>query len=431
MFTLIKNAHIYAPADTGCQDLLLAGRKIVHMAPSIGELPFDCTVIDVSGAKVTTGFIDQHIHITGGGGEGSFATRVPEIQLSQLTTAGTTTVIGLLGTDGVTRSMENLLAKARGLEEEGISTWIYSGAYPADSGHITGTLRSDIVLIDKILGGKVAMSDHRSSMPSTQAYASLAAEARIGGMLSGKAGVLHIHMGDGKRGLEPVLEILETTELPISVFRPTHVNRNPMLYKQTIQFALQGGIIDLTCGMTGSAIPVPQAVKQALDAGVPLERLTLSSDGNGSMPKFNENNELIGLTAAAPRYLYEEMLSIVKAGVLPFDKALQLITCNVADALKLEDKGRIAVGKDADLIVWNDDLTLNKVFARGRLMVDKGQAVVKWTLIFFCSIRGVYANAAKKEIAYTVAFTVTLFFSMYMLADLFGVLPPSFIEQLF
>ena len=207
MFTLIKNAHIYAPADTGCQDLLLAGRKIVHMAPSIGELPFDCTVIDVSGAKVTTGFIDQHIHITGGGGEGSFATRVPEIQLSQLTTAGTTTVIGLLGTDGVTRSMENLLAKARGLEEEGISTWIYSGAYPADSGHITGTLRSDIVLIDKILGGKVAMSDHRSSMPSTQAYASLAAEARIGGMLSGKAGVLHIHMGDGKRGLEPVLEL--------------------------------------------------------------------------------------------------------------------------------------------------------------------------------------------------------------------------------
>ena len=349
------------------------------MAPSIGELPFDCTVLDAGGAKVTTGFIDQHIHITGGGGEGSFATRVPEIQLSQLTTAGTTTVIGLLGTDGVTRSMENLLAKARGLEEEGLSTWIYSGAYPADSKHITVNLRSDIVLIDKILGGKVAMSDHRSSMPATQAYAELAAEARIGGMLSGKAGVLHIHMGDGKRGLDPVLEILAATELPVTVFRPTHVNRNPLLYKQAIEFALQGGIIDLTCGMTGSAIPVPEAVKQALDAGVPLQRLTLSSDGNGSMPKFNVDNELIGLTAAAPRYLYEEMLGIVKAGVLPFEKALQLITCNVADALKLDSKGRVAVGKDADLIVWNDDLTLNKVFAKGRLMVDAGQALVKGT----------------------------------------------------
>ena len=58
-------------------------------------------------------------------------------------------------------------------------------------------------------------------------------------------------------------------------------------------------------------------------------------------------------------------------------------------------------------------------------------AKIIWTLIFFCSIRGVYANAAKKEIAYTVAFTVTLFFSMYMLADLFGELPPGFIEQLF
>ena len=372
MFTLIKNAHVYAPADAGRQDILLSGRIIAHMAPSIGELPFDCTVLDA-------GFIDQHIHITGGGGEGSFATRVPEIQLSHLTTAGTTTVIGLLGTDGVTRSMENLLAKARGLEEEGLSTWIYSGAYPADSKHITANLRSDIVLIDKILGGKVAMSDHRSSMPATQAYAELAAEARIGGMLSGKAGVLHIHMGDGKRGLDPVLEILAATELPITVFRPTHVNRNPLLYKQAIEFALQGGIIDLTCGMTGSAIPVPEAVKQALDAGVPLQRLTLSSDGNGSIPKFNADNELIGLTAAAPRYLYEEMLGIVKAGVLPFEKSLQLITCNVADALKLDSKGRVAVGKDADLIVWNDDLTLNKVFAKGRLMVDAGQALVKGT----------------------------------------------------
>ena len=116
-----------------------------------------------------------------------------------------------------------------------------------------------------------------------------------------------------------------------------------------------------------------------MNAGVPLERLTLSSDGNGSMPKFNENNELIGLTAAAPRYLYEEMLSIVKAGILPFEKALQLITCNVADALKLEGKGRVAVGRDADLIIWNDDLTLNKVFANGRLMVDAGQAIVKGT----------------------------------------------------
>ena len=377
---LFRNAQLYAPEDLGHCDLLIAGGKIVAVekAGHATTRP-DCPESDLAGAVVCPGFIDQHVHLIGGGGEAGPHTRTPEVRLSALVAAGITSVVGLLGTDGVTRSMENLLAKARGLEEEGISTWIYSGAYPADSGHITGTLRSDIVLIDKILGGKVAMSDHRSSMPSTQAYASLAAEARIGGMLSGKAGVLHIHMGDGKRGLEPVLEILETTELPISVFRPTHVNRNPMLYKQTIQFALQGGIIDLTCGMTGSAIPVPQAVKQALDAGVPLERLTLSSDGNGSMPKFNENNELIGLTAAAPRYLYEEMLSIVKAGVLPFDKALQLITCNVADALKLEDKGRIAVGKDADLIVWNDDLTLNKVFARGRLMVDEGQAVVKGT----------------------------------------------------
>lgn len=379
MFTVIKNAHVFAPEDLGLQDILIAHQKIVLITPQIGDLPFEHLTIDAKEAKVTTGFIDQHIHITGGGGEGGFATRVPEIQLSQLTTAGTTTVIGLLGTDGVTRSMENLLAKARGLEEEGLSTWIYSGAYPANSPHITSSLRGDITLIDKIIGGKVAMSDHRSSMPPVADYASLAAEARIGGMLSGKAGVLHIHMGDGEKGLTPILDILATTELPISVFRPTHVNRNPMLYKQTLDFALKGGIIDLTCGMTGSAIAVDQAVKLALDANVPLKNLTLSSDGNGSMPKFNENNELIGLTAATPRFLCQEMLNIVKSGVLPFEKAIQLITCNVADALKLSSKGRIAVGYDADLIIWNDNLTINKVLAKGRLMVDEGKAIVKGT----------------------------------------------------
>ena len=123
---LIKNADVYAPEHLGTRDIFLAGGKIVAMAEKLDVTLPDLEVIDAAGYIVAPGLVDQHIHITGGGGEGSFATRVPEIQLSQLTTAGTTTVIGLLGTDGVTRSMENLLAKARGLEEEGISTWIYS-----------------------------------------------------------------------------------------------------------------------------------------------------------------------------------------------------------------------------------------------------------------------------------------------------------------
>ena len=65
----------------------------------------------------------------GGGGEGGFSTRTPEATLSDLTTAGVTTVVGTLGTDGIARDMNALLAKARGLEEEGITTYIYTGSY--------------------------------------------------------------------------------------------------------------------------------------------------------------------------------------------------------------------------------------------------------------------------------------------------------------
>ncbi|MEG0798380.1 MAG: beta-aspartyl-peptidase [Acidaminococcaceae bacterium] len=377
MFTLLKNAHVYAPEDLGCQDILLVGRTIAYMAEKIENLPLaGVEILDVEGAAVTPGFIDQHIHITGGGGEGSFKTRVPEIQLSTLTTCGTTTVIGTLGTDGTCRSMENLLAKARGLEEEGISTWIYSGAYPAEGPHIMGNLRSDIVLIDKIIGGKVAMSDHRSSQPHRSQYAKLAAEARIGGMMSGKAGVLHVHIGDGKRMLSPIFKIVAKTEIPITQFRPTHLNRNPETFADAIRFGLAGGYLDLTCQI---GIPVAEAVQQAIAAGVPLEQITVSTDGNGSMPRFNEQGELIGLTAASPAALVGEVMGIVRAGILPLSQALRLITSNVADALKLEKKGHLAVGMDADLVVLNKDLAVQTVFAKGQLMVKDGVAVVKGT----------------------------------------------------
>ena len=208
-FTLIRNAHIYAPKDLGIQDILLAGDKIAQIGKNF-EIPatYAVTEIEASGKTLLPGFIDSHVHMIGGGGEGGFATRTPEITLSKITTSGVTTLVGCLGTDGTTRHVESLLAKARGLECEGLTTYIYTGAYEIPTPTITGSIRRDIVLIDKIIGaGEIAMSDHRSAQPSTQAYAELAAQARIGGMLSGKAGIIDMHMGDGRDGLKKLYEI--------------------------------------------------------------------------------------------------------------------------------------------------------------------------------------------------------------------------------
>ena len=164
---LIKNIHVYAPEDVGIKDVLVDEKiiKIGDNLPVIEE--YDVEVIDGTGKILVPGFIDCHVHILGGGGEGGARTRTPEIMLSDITTAGVTTVVGCLGTDGTTRTMTNLLAKAKGLEEEGISTYVYTGSYQVPVKTLTGSVTDDIILFDKIIGcGEIAISDHLSRFPN-------------------------------------------------------------------------------------------------------------------------------------------------------------------------------------------------------------------------------------------------------------------------
>ncbi|MDP4109819.1 MAG: amidohydrolase family protein, partial [Bacillota bacterium] len=201
------------------------------------------------GLNAFPGLIDQHIHITGGGGEHGFSEHVTEIHIYDIINAGVSTVAGLLGADGVTRSLEALFAKAKTLEELGLSTYIYSGSYAMPPVSFTGSVLRDIILIDKVIGaGEIAISDHRSSQPDLPDMMKLASEVHLGGMISGKAGVLHIHVGDGKKGLEPLVKILDESDLPIGMFVPTHLNRNPELFRQATEYCRSGGNIDLTAG---------------------------------------------------------------------------------------------------------------------------------------------------------------------------------------
>lgn len=383
-FTLLRNANVFTPTACGVQDVLLAGGKIAAMGANL-PLPagLDCTELDLSDQLLLPGFIDSHVHMIGGGGEGGYATRTPEITLSNVTTSGVTTLVGCLGTDGTTRHMESLLAKARGLEEEGLSTYIYTGAYEIPTPTITGSVRKDIILIDKIIGaGEIAMADHRSAQPTPSDYQKLAAEARVGGMLSGKAGIINMHLGDGQDGLKLLHAITANGELPKTQFLPTHVNRNPRLFAESLDWAKQGGLMDITSGVSpasGSAHAVKPstAVKQALAAGVPLTQITMSSDGNGSMPIFDEQGRTIGVGVASQASLLSEVRDMIQTEGLTVSDAIQTVTSNVAKALKLyPHKGSISVGADADLIAVTADFTLAHVWCRGRHMVGNGKPLV-------------------------------------------------------
>ena len=383
-FTLLKNVHIIAPEDLGVKDILMAGEKIAAIGENL-SLPeiYDCEVVDCTDKIALPGFIDSHVHLIGGGGEGGYATRTPEIQLTDITTSGVTTVAGLLGTDGVTRHVASLLAKARGLEDEGISAYIYSGSYEIPTPTITGSVRSDIILIDKVIGtGEIAMCDHRSSQSPKEAYQQITAEARVGGMLSGKAGVVNMHLGDGEDGLKMLYEITKSGEIPKTQIIPTHANRHKRLFKECVEWAKQGGIMDVTSSVspaTGSVkgLKSSEAVKQALDAGVDISRITMSSDGNGSMPIFDDKGNNIGVGVASQSSLLEEFRDMVQKENIAITDAIQTITSNVAKNLKLYPrKGTIAKNSDADIIVLDKDLNLQHVWARGTYMVKDGEPIV-------------------------------------------------------
>ena len=383
-FTLLKNAHVIAPEDLGVKDILVAGEKIAMIGEGL-SLPaiYDCEVVDCEGNYVVPGFIDSHVHLIGGGGEGGYATRTPEIQLTDITTSGVTTVLGLLGTDGVTRHVASLLAKARGLEDEGITAYIYSGSYEIPTPTITGSVRNDIILIDKVIGtGEIAMCDHRSSQSPKEAYQQITAEARVGGMLSGKAGVVNMHLGDGEDGLKMLYEITKNGEIPKTQIIPTHVNRNKRLFKEAIEWAKQGGIMDVTSSVSpesGSSHSVKssEAVKQALEAGVNIENITMSSDGNGSVPIFDEAGNNIGVGVASQISILNEFRDMMQKENIAITDAIKIITSNIAKFTKLYPrKGCLANNSDADILVLDKDLQLQHVWARGTHMVENGKPIV-------------------------------------------------------
>ena len=387
-FILMKRGEIYSPEYDGIKDILIANDKIFLIERNITEsaansLDKNIKIIDASKCIIIPGFIDQHVHINGAGGEGGPQYRTPPIQLSELIKAGITSVIGLLGTDGFARSLKALLMKAKGLENEGISTWMYTGAYQYPSPTITGDILSDIMLIDKVIGVKIALSDHRSSHPTIDELTKVSSEARVGGMLAGKVGIVHIHMGSEKIGLNSLFEVIKNTEIPIEQFAPTHLNRNEDLFKSAIEFGKMGGYIDLTTvvpveGKSSGTIKSSKAVKRLTENGVSIERITISTDGNGSMPKFNKKKEITGMAVASVSSLYKEFIDIIKKEKMSVQDAVRISSTNIAKHLKLEQKGEIKEGKDADIIVLDkNSLQIKHVIAKGKIMM-KNEKIMKF-----------------------------------------------------
>lgn len=377
MLKLLANAHIHAPRDLGIRNIFIGGERILAIVNDPDDVSAPgIEVVDLEGRRVIPGLIDGHAHITGGGGEDGFASRVPPVPLSRFTRSGVTSIVGVLGTDDTTRDTRSLVAQAYALREEGVSAWCHTGGYHVPPVTLTGSVRDDIVFIAPVVGvGELAISDHRSSQPGLDELLRVASDAHVAGLITRKAGIVHLHLGDGDRGLALVREAIRKTELPPRVFNPTHVNRQPALLEEAVALAGKGCFVDLTAfpvGESDAAIAASDALVRYLDAGGPPDRITVSSDGGGCLPVFNADGALVTMDIGDPSGLGATLRNLLAAG-LTLEDALPAFTSNVAALLRLRQKGRIARGLDADLIVLDDDGAIESVIARGRWHVRNGK----------------------------------------------------------
>jgi beta-aspartyl-dipeptidase (metallo-type) len=377
---LIRNASVFAPNRLGIQNLLIAGGKIAWMGADTDTLPASLGVeeCDLEGRVLLPGLIDGHAHITGGGGESGFRSRVPPLNPGHFSRAGVTSVVGVLGTDDTARDTRGLVAQAYGLREEGLSAWCHTGGYHVPPMTLTGSVRGDIVFIDPIIGiGELAISDHRSSQPTLDEILRIAGDAHVAGIMTGKAGIVHLHLGDGLRGLQLVNQALDTSEIPARVFNPTHVNRRRGLFSEAMELATRGCTIDITAFPVEDgedAYAAEEALVMYLEANLPAGRVTVSSDGGGCLPHFNEHGEIIRMDVGQSACMLECLQNLLMAGQA-IERILPAFTTNVADVLRLKNKGRVGVGLDADFIVLNDDHSLGDVMALGEWHVRGGEQV--------------------------------------------------------
>ena len=361
---LIQNAQIWSPEPLGIADILVAGGRVAAMGPNLDVRVPGLRSVDLQGAVLTPGLIDQHVHVAGAGGKRGFSSLTGEISMDEFMAVGSTTVVGLLVTDGATRSIEALYAKVQGLNEQGMSAYMFTGYYGMYPKHVTGSIQGDMVFIQPVLGCKIAISDIRSSFPTATDLMRRVREVVVGGMVSGKKGILHFHLGGAASQMDVLFEMLDHFEAPIQHLSPTHVARTESLFTQAIEFALRGGSIDITTGASKYTDPHLAALR-ALEAGVSPDLITFSTDGHAGLDRKDASGQVVGTRPAPIAANLQAFQSLVREGSVDPSVALKPVTSSPARNLGLSQKGRIEVGADADFCLFDSNWNLGAVMARG------------------------------------------------------------------
>jgi len=363
LILLVTGGEVFTPAPGGRTSVLALNGAIARIGAvdtaAVDALGVPVETLDASGCLVVPGLIDPHVHLIGGSGEEGYSTASPEIFLGELVSAGVTTVVGCLGVDTTMKAMDALVGKAKALGEQGLSAYVYSGGYDVPPITALGSVRRDMILIDQVIGaGEIAIADRRSTQPSVPELARVAADAYVGGLLTGKAGVTHFHVGDGRERLLAVRRLLDEHDVDPSCLYPSHVERTPELLLEAAAITDRGVTVDVdTVGND-----LAEALNAFVAHGGRLDHLTVSSDAS----------------VTPPRQRLNQLRTCVLDHEWPLEQLLPLATTTPARVLKLQRKGRLERGADADLLVLRrDTLEPVHVVAKGRVLMRDGAVTVQ------------------------------------------------------
>lgn len=378
---VVRGAQVFAPEDLGVRDVLVAGEKVVALDADLDLGRLDVTEIDAAGHRVVPGLIDGHLHIVGGGGNEGYASRIPELWTGELAAGGITTAVAPPGLDMVAKNLEGILAKAYALESEGLTTHMMVGGFQRPFQTVTGSILRDIFTIEKIIGVKIALGETRATRFQEHELIELAAQLHWLSGATGKAGLLHAHLGHSTGPADQLLHTMRRSGVPPERFQATHCNYTSDTMQAAVDVAAGGGFVDFNPVLTPTfghpdATPAAPAILQSLSAGVDSSRITMTTDGNASVPITLEDGTH-GAYEKSLTWMWDAVVELVSEGGIPLPQALSYATTNPARALRLEArKGRVRVGGDADLLVIGPDLRIEHVIARGRQLVDGGQPTV-------------------------------------------------------
>ena len=128
-------------------------------------------------------------------------------------------------------------------------------------------------------------------------------------MLSGKAGITNVHLGGGKRQYELLLKLWRRLRsLLVNFYRLMQIGQVSCL--KQVSFLLKWAVPSilpqvkiLIFGKEDDEVRFSKGLKRLLDEGIGLDQFTMTSDGQGSLPYFDENNQFIGLGVGSSRAL--------------------------------------------------------------------------------------------------------------------------------